>query len=73
MTTKTTDSVAGAFAVPDAVEGVLVQFPRALLPLPANKLRRLTGIRLCGREGVGALLSAYLTQLSAGAAASNTP
>ncbi len=56
----------------DAVEGVLVQFPRALLPIPANKVKRLTGMRLCGREGVGALLSAYLTQLSTGAASYTT-
>ncbi|MFE4446515.1 helix-turn-helix domain-containing protein [Streptomyces sp. NPDC056820] len=61
-----------ASAGPDAVKGVLVQFPRALLPLPANKVERLTGMRLCGREGVGALLTAYLTQLSAGAASYTT-
>ncbi|MFB6958400.1 helix-turn-helix domain-containing protein [Streptomyces sp. NPDC056309] len=61
-----------ASADPDAVKGVLVQFPRALLPLPANKVERLTGMRLCGREGVGALLTAHLTQLSAGAASYTT-
>ncbi|MEU5520635.1 helix-turn-helix domain-containing protein [Streptomyces sp. NPDC047860] len=51
------------------VEGVLVQFPRALLPLPADKLDRLTAVRLPGREGVGAVLSGYLTQLTASATA----
>jgi AraC-like DNA-binding protein len=50
------------------VGGVMVQFPRALLPLPANRVDRLTAVRLPGREGMGALLSGYLTQLVASAA-----
>ncbi|WP_258382422.1 helix-turn-helix domain-containing protein [Streptomyces sp. NTH33] len=53
----------------DTVKGVMVQFPRALLPLPADGLDRLIAVRLPGREGVGAVLSGYLTQLTAGAAA----
>ncbi|WP_051947915.1 helix-turn-helix domain-containing protein [Streptomyces scabiei] len=53
----------------DTVQAVMVQFPRALLPLPADQVRRLTGMRLSGREPMGALLSGYLTQLTAGAAA----
>ncbi|MFE9927140.1 helix-turn-helix domain-containing protein [Streptomyces sp. NPDC005774] len=52
----------------DTVKGVMVQFSRALLPLPANKVDRLTAVRLPGREGMGAVLSGYLTQLTAGAA-----
>lgn len=52
----------------DTVKGVMVQFPRALLPLPANKVDQLTAVRLPGREGMGAVLSGYLTQLVAGAA-----
>lgn len=51
------------------VRGVMVQFPRALLPLPANKVDQLTAVRLPGREGMGAVLSGYLTQLTAGATA----
>lgn len=50
------------------VSGVMVQFPRALMPLPANKVDQLTAVRLSGREGTGALLSGYLTHLVAGAA-----
>ncbi|MFD7438450.1 helix-turn-helix domain-containing protein [Streptomyces sp. NPDC059861] len=53
----------------DTVEGVMVQFPRALLPLPADKVRRLVGEPMPGQDGMGALLSAYLTQLTAGAGA----
>ncbi|MFE7835051.1 helix-turn-helix domain-containing protein [Streptomyces sp. NPDC057474] len=56
-----------AAAGPDTVEGVMVQFPRVLLPLPANKIRQLTGLRLSGQEPMGALLSGYLVQLTAGA------
>ncbi|MET8573149.1 helix-turn-helix domain-containing protein [Streptomyces sp. NPDC004783] len=56
-----------AAAGADTVKGVMVQFPRALLPLPANKVDRLTAVRLPGHEGMGALLSGYLTQLVAGA------
>ncbi|MFE0449729.1 helix-turn-helix domain-containing protein [Streptomyces sp. NPDC058914] len=52
----------------DMAGGVVVQFPRSLLPLPAGKVRQLTGVRLSGREPMGALLSGYLTQLIAGAA-----
>ncbi|MGW0285353.1 AraC-like ligand-binding domain-containing protein [Streptomyces sp. NPDC003236] len=50
------------------VRGVMVQFPRALLPLPATRVDQLTAVRLPGREGIGALLSGYLTQLVANAA-----
>ncbi|GAB2900057.1 helix-turn-helix domain-containing protein [Streptomyces deserti] len=58
-----------AAADQDTVEGVMVQFPRALLPLPARKVDQLIAVRLSGREGIGALLSGYLTQLTAGGAA----
>ncbi|MFF7902559.1 helix-turn-helix domain-containing protein [Streptomyces sp. NPDC007920] len=57
-----------ASAEQDTVRGVMVQVPRALLPLPANKVDRLTAVRLPARDGMGALLSGYLTQLVAGAA-----
>lgn len=43
--------------------GVGVDFPKALLPLPAARVQRLLGRRLSGREGVGALLTGFLTGL----------
>lgn len=46
------------------VEGVLAQFPRVLLPLPADQVRRLTPMVLPGREGIGALLASYLTRVA---------
>ncbi|MGW3680721.1 AraC-like ligand-binding domain-containing protein [Streptomyces prasinus] len=57
-----------AAADQDTVGGVMVQFSRALLPLPANKVDQLTAVRLPGCEGMGAVLSGYLTQLVTGAA-----
>ncbi|MEU5771245.1 helix-turn-helix domain-containing protein [Streptomyces asoensis] len=43
--------------------GVGVDFPKQLLPLPADRVQRLLGRRLSGREGVGALLTGFLTGL----------
>ncbi|MDR6980951.1 hypothetical protein J2X68_007693 [Streptomyces sp. 3330] len=43
--------------------GVGVDFPKALLPLPADRVQRLLGRRLSGREGMGALLTGFLTGL----------
>ncbi|MFF7449695.1 MULTISPECIES: helix-turn-helix domain-containing protein [unclassified Streptomyces] len=43
--------------------GVGVDFPKALLPLPPARVRQLLGRRLSGREGVGALLTGFLTGL----------
>ncbi|MEV0239909.1 AraC family transcriptional regulator [Streptomyces sp. NPDC050674] len=43
--------------------GVGVEFPKALLPLPSARVQRLLGRRLSGREGVGALLTGFLTGL----------
>ncbi|KAF4405005.1 helix-turn-helix domain-containing protein [Streptomyces lycii] len=45
-----------------AVRGVGVDFPKALLPLPAHRLQHVLGRRLPG-EGTGALLSGFLTGL----------
>ncbi|MEY9993777.1 hypothetical protein ABIE67_005809 [Streptomyces sp. V4I8] len=42
------------------------QMPRALLPLSAHHTDRLLGTRLPGREGVGALLTRFLSDLAAG-------
>ncbi|MER8072345.1 helix-turn-helix domain-containing protein [Streptomyces sp. NPDC094034] len=46
-----------------AAEGMVLNVPKALLPLPPNRLAELVAVPLPGREGVGALLSGYLTQL----------
>lgn len=43
--------------------GVMVVFPARLLPLPAHKVERLTATVLSGREGIGALVSGFLTRL----------
>ncbi|MFE9094348.1 helix-turn-helix domain-containing protein [Streptomyces sp. NPDC007264] len=58
-----------AHAAPNTAGGVMVEVPRTLLPLPANKVDRLTAVPLPGRAGMGALLSGYLTRLVAGATA----
>ncbi|MEU1290221.1 helix-turn-helix domain-containing protein [Kitasatospora sp. NPDC005856] len=57
------------FGVPGAgpgdarVEGVGIDIPRSLLPVPPHQLRDLLGRRLSGREGTGALLSEFLLGL----------
>ncbi|MDQ0605260.1 AraC-like DNA-binding protein [Streptomyces canus] len=43
--------------------GVGVDFPKALLPLAPSRVQQLLGRRLSGREGVGALLTGFLTGL----------
>ncbi|WP_327722086.1 helix-turn-helix domain-containing protein [Streptomyces sp. NBC_00490] len=43
--------------------GVGVDFPKALLPLVPSRVQQLLGRRLSGREGVGALLTGFLTGL----------
>jgi AraC-like DNA-binding protein len=43
---------------------LLLRFPRSLLPLPARDLRRLSGVRIPGDRGVGALSSQFLLQLA---------
>lgn len=47
----------------EVVHAVSVDVPRARLPLSATELDRVIGHRLSGREGVGALLTAFLTAL----------
>ncbi|MGI5158541.1 helix-turn-helix domain-containing protein [Microbispora sp. CA-102843] len=47
------------------VRGTLVQFPRAILPLPENRLRDLILRPLPGREGIGALLAGCLRRMTA--------
>ncbi len=47
----------------EGVAAVSVDLPRARLPLPADDLDRVIGHRMTGQEGVGALLTAFLTTL----------
>lgn len=49
------------------VGGVLLQLPRALLPLKTDRLHSLSVTPLPGTWGVGALLAGYLRQLATGA------
>ncbi|MEV6166299.1 helix-turn-helix domain-containing protein [Streptomyces sp. NPDC052052] len=48
-----------------AVEGIIVNVPRAALPLPEAKVDRLLATPLPADAGVGALLSQFLTRLAA--------
>ena len=50
----------------DATYGVMVVFPATLLPLPSHKVERLTATSLSGREGIGALISGFLSHLISG-------
>lgn len=43
---------------------LLLRFPRSLLPLPAQDLRRLSAVRIPGSHGIGALSSQFLLQLA---------
>ncbi|MDX2544833.1 AraC family transcriptional regulator [Streptomyces sp. WI04-05B] len=45
------------------VTGMAVDFPKALLPLPPDRVRELLGRRLPGLEGVGALLADFVVGL----------
>lgn len=47
----------------DAVSSLIMQFPRAALPLPSNLLDHLTARCISGQAGVGALFRRYLTDL----------
>ncbi|AVH55897.1 MULTISPECIES: helix-turn-helix domain-containing protein [Streptomyces] len=50
-------------AAGSAISGIMVQVPRALLPLPQDGVRSLTAARLSGGTGVGGLLACFLKQL----------
>jgi hypothetical protein len=50
------------WAYPDA-RVVAVLFPPTLLPLPQDELARLTGTRVDGGQGIGALVSRFARQL----------
>jgi AraC-like DNA-binding protein len=47
-----------------ADEWVMVTLPRALLPLPHQEISPLLGAALSGRSGIGALVSAFVTELA---------
>ncbi|MEE1943294.1 helix-turn-helix domain-containing protein [Streptomyces sp. TRM 70361] len=51
---------------PDVPENqlLLLRFPRSLLPLPPQDLRRLSALRIPGAQGIGALSSQFLLQLA---------
>ncbi|WEH41319.1 helix-turn-helix domain-containing protein [Streptomyces sp. NBC_01218] len=53
----------------EAVEGIIVSVPRAVFPLPPAKVDRLLATRLPGDRGTGALLSHFLTRMTAECAA----
>ncbi|WP_405537926.1 AraC family transcriptional regulator [Streptomyces sp. NBC_00075] len=46
------------------VTGVGVEFPKALLPASPDQVRDLLGRRMSGRDGVGAVLTGFLTGLN---------
>ncbi|MEV7968120.1 helix-turn-helix domain-containing protein [Sphaerisporangium sp. NPDC088356] len=47
------------------VRGIMVQFPRAVLPLPESEIRKLIVRPLSGRKGIGALLTGCLSRMAA--------
>ncbi len=50
---------------PDLFSGIGIEVPKALLHVPRNKMDRLFAQGMSGREGMGALLVQFLTQLTA--------
>jgi len=55
-------------AVVDTRQGtaasVVMQIPRAMVPLSSNRVAQLMAARMSGREGVGRLLAGFLTHLT---------
>jgi AraC-like DNA-binding protein len=47
---------------------LVAQFPKALFPLPSNRVDRLIAVRISGRVGIGALLAQFLVRLPTHAA-----
>ncbi|TDU02139.1 AraC-like DNA-binding protein [Streptomyces sp. 846.5] len=56
---------AQSFGEEGMVEGIMIDIPRSALPLPSAKADRLLGTALPGKSGTGALLSQFLTRLTA--------
>ncbi|MDX2862201.1 AraC-like ligand-binding domain-containing protein, partial [Streptomyces scabiei] len=46
-----------------AVKGIGIDFPKASLPMPPDRIRPLLGRRLPGQDGVGALLTEFLVNI----------
>ena len=57
------------YSVGDSVQTVALEVPKALLPLPRDMAGRIVGAPVSAREGMGALLAQFLTQLIADPAA----
>jgi AraC-like DNA-binding protein len=53
-----------SFDEPAEFETFVVMFPGELLGLSADDVRRVTAVRVCGREGIGALVSPFLLGLA---------
>nr|WP_324604645.1 helix-turn-helix domain-containing protein [Streptomyces sp. NRRL S-337] len=53
----------------DPATTVALEIPKTLIPLPRDMTRRIVGMPVSTREGMGALLARFLTQLSADTAA----
>jgi hypothetical protein len=49
-----------------AARALIVNFPRTLLPLPADKVKRLTAVTMPAGPGIGALTARLLVQLATG-------
>ncbi|MCG5220997.1 AraC-like ligand-binding domain-containing protein [Streptosporangium soli] len=47
-----------------AIQMLVLQFPRSLLPLPTRDLQRLTMVPISGIQGIGALSSQFMLQLA---------
>ncbi|WP_327164313.1 helix-turn-helix domain-containing protein [Streptomyces zaomyceticus] len=47
------------------LDHIVVQFPKALLPLPAREAERLVALRIPGDSGFGALLAPFLGRIAA--------
>ncbi|MFG3658601.1 helix-turn-helix domain-containing protein [Streptomyces sp. NPDC047706] len=48
----------------ETAASVVVQIPRAIVPVPSNRVDRLLAIRMSGSEGVGGLLAGFLTHVA---------
>ncbi|WP_189959365.1 helix-turn-helix domain-containing protein [Streptomyces alanosinicus] len=57
------------YSTGDPVQSVALEVPKALLPLPRDVAGRIVGAPVSAREGMGALLAQFLTQLIADPAA----
>ncbi|MER7196060.1 helix-turn-helix domain-containing protein [Streptomyces flaveolus] len=48
----------------DTAASVVVQVPRAMVPVSSNRVNRILALRMPGREGVGGLLASFLTHMA---------